>query len=144
MRSRSESAAMGIISVMLVGLLAACGSGDGTTGDSPAAGTPEVSSPTVTASANSLKDTCPLVEAALPSGMVPPSSKFEAARVEIRGLSDSGDVETQNALDGLLRALAAMRDASPGGEYVDASQKLIAALQDLGIRCKAVGSSALQ
>jgi hypothetical protein len=128
----------GVAAALLATLLAACGSGEPTSGDSPA------SSPSVTTTANSLKDTCPQVEAALPTGLVPPSSKFEAARVEIQGLSDSGDVETQNALDGLVKALAAMRDASPGGEYVDASQKLLAALDDLAIRCKAVGSSALQ
>lgn len=126
-----------LVSVMLVGLLAACGSGEPTSGDSPA------SSPSVTTTANSLKDTCPQVEAALP-GIMASSSKIEAARVEIQGLSDSGDVETQNALDGLVQALAAMRDATPGGEYVDASQKLLAALDDLAIRCKAVGSAALQ
>ena len=93
----------------------------------------------------SLHDSCPQVEAALPSGVVPPASRWQGFADKLTGISEAGDLETENALTGLQEA-AGMLAADPanGQPYLDARQALLEALDNLATRCEAVGSSALQ
>src|SRR5680860_827020 len=83
----------GVLAVLL--LAAGCGGNDepetASTKASLSAPPPEVS----------LHESCPVVEAALPKGYVPPASKWQEYAEELTGIAEDGDVETKNALGGL-------------------------------------------
>ncbi len=87
----------------------------------------------------------PEVEAALPNGFLPPPAKWGTAAQKLTAIAEAGDVETQNALEGLQRAVDTLAaDPTSGQTYLDADEALLAALDDMAKRCKLVGSSALQ
>lgn len=120
--------------------LAGCSSG----GEGAADESPSETPTTTQVEAATLKDTCPLVERALPTSMAPPRAKLAEAADEIGDLAASGDVETQNALEPLEDSTRDLSEAEPGIEYSDAFSAQTAALQSVADRCAAVGSSALQ
>jgi hypothetical protein len=93
----------------------------------------------------SLLDSCPQVEASLPKGLLPSAAKWQTFATELSGIAKAGDVDTENALEGLRAAVDTLAsDPASGQPYLDADQALLEALDNLATRCKTVGSSALQ
>jgi hypothetical protein len=130
---------------LLVASLTGCGGGA-----TPSAGastsTSVTMSATPTAAGATLLRTCPQVESSIITlNGVPNAEQYGASHSRVQALSNAGDLETQNALTGLLASLETLQGTPPGGsEYLDAHQAFLAALSDLAGRCKTVGSSALQ
>jgi hypothetical protein len=139
--------------------LTACGESSGTTATAKvstvtASATSSSSSPTSTTTSTTttaatgtvtLFQTCPKVEAALPREMVPTRAEDLKASQEIQDLWVAGDLETRNALQDLAPSLAKRSETDPAGlKYSEADQAVLAAVTKVAVRCKAVGSSALQ
>ena len=124
--------AIGVL--FLAFLLGACG-GSGESDSKSASKAPSVS----------LKVSCPKVEAALPTDVVPSPEQWTQVSEALAKIADEGDLETKNAIESLQRAVATF-EAGPerGQEYVDAEDSLISSIQAVADRCKVVGSSALQ
>jgi hypothetical protein len=100
-------------------------------------------SPTPAAVAN-LKDSCPLVEAALPQDEFK-GAQLRAFLATLSQLSEAGDVETKNALKIVISAsqeLLHSRQAPLG--RLSAHPAWLSSLDTLAERCRTVGSSALQ
>jgi hypothetical protein len=130
-----------VAGLALILLTSACG-GSESASDRPTL-TPSSSGPT--APAISLRQSCPQIEAALPTGVVTPASEWQQFGLRLSEIADAGDLETKNALMGLQSAVDILAsDPANGQPALDAEQSLLAALDNLAIRCKAVGSSALQ
>lgn len=131
--------------VLPLAFVAGCG-GDSEESSSAPSFTP-IDSRTIKPAGDQMKlvDACPLVEQALPGGTLPEASEWVAAASTLRSLRTIADVEAQNALDLLIPAVEVMAsDPAPGQEFLDAEGGLLAGLDGLANRCKAVGSSALQ
>lgn len=93
----------------------------------------------------SLHDSCPQIEAATPGGMLPSAARWQRAAQDLDAVAQLGDVETQNAMEAYQRAVDKMASDPPSGQpYLNAFDAITSALQDLSVRCKAVGSSAFQ
>jgi hypothetical protein len=105
--------------------------------------TPEPSGPAPTSEPATLRETCPQVEAALPSDSYARGPRWAQYLAELTMLYSAGDLETQNALDVLIPAIQdlALSDSST---YLDAHIEMLHALDTMAERCKAAGSSALQ
>lgn len=109
---------------------------------------PEPSSPTTSSSAPvaTLKDTCPLVEQALPKAYLPTAAKLTSFSDRLEELAAQGDAETQNAIELLAaptRDYIEVADQS-GGPLADAMLAFLNGISAFAKRCKAAGSSALQ
>ncbi|RNL66221.1 hypothetical protein EFK50_00935 [Nocardioides marmoriginsengisoli] len=92
-----------------------------------------------------MRETCPLIEAAIPADVMAEPSVWTKAGAELRELSSSGDAETKNAIDILLPAIDALAaDPAPGADALAAFDGLTTAIRTMADRCEAVGSSALQ
>ena len=121
----------------LILLTSACNGGSEPTS---APGTPTSSAPAV-----SLRESCPQVEAGLPHSAMSPAARWQKYANALTGIAEAGDQETKNALAGLQEAVDMLAaDPAAGSDYLDAQQALIDSLDNLAGRCKAVGSSALQ
>lgn len=114
--------------------LTGCGSSD------PAPTTAPSSAP----AGRSLADTCPLLEAATPTGMMPSNTRFAQYADELQTLADAGDVETRNAIAVMQAAVDQLQTANPGSDYTAAFDAMTNALRTFAARCGAVGSSAFQ
>ncbi|MCW2779714.1 MAG: hypothetical protein JWR35_163 [Marmoricola sp.] len=91
-----------------------------------------------------LRETCPQLEAALPSGFPTDQETLNFTR-RLVALSTAGDTETRNAIRLLGDAVAGLVEAPDSGlGYIEANQKYLSAIGDFAGRCKTVGSSALQ
>lgn len=120
----------------------ACG-GNGDSKATPkdtASSTPTTSAP----SATSLRESCAEVEAGLPEGMLPPAPRWQQYATELDAIAEAGDTETQNAVENLQDAVDELAADPTGMPFLDAREAMRDALDNLALRCKAVGSSALQ
>jgi len=129
-------------------VLAGCGHNDA--GKEPPRAT-STSVPAVTTapppsvSGVTLLQTCPLVESVIVTlNGAPSAQQYGVARAQVQALSIAGNLETQNALAGLLSSLGTLQTAQAGSEFLAGHQAFLAALNNLAGRCKTVGSSALQ
>ena len=107
--------------------------------------------PTTSASASSvpagvtLLKTCPQVESALVEMSGTWTGKqWGAAREQVQILSDAGDLETKNALRGVLAGMETMQSEPQGVAFLDAEEANDRALSNFNARCRTVGSSAGQ
>ena len=112
--------------------LTGCGSSD------PAA------APSRAPAGRALADTCPLLEAATPTGMMPSNTRLTEYADELQTLADAGDVETRNAIAVMQAAVDQLQTANPGSDYTAAFDAMTNALRTFAARCGAVGSSAFQ
>jgi hypothetical protein len=131
------------ISAALV-LLLLTGCSDNGSDKAKAGGDPTDASTNV-ASGVGLRETCPRVEAAIRNvDIISPPVKMATAHGRVQALADAGDLETKNALRGVVEVIEEMQTAAQGQESVDAFSAWTAAVSNLADRCRAVGSSALQ
>jgi hypothetical protein len=150
-RHRSMALAGLFISLVVSG----CGEADiATPNADPAAvetpSTPPAETPSPVAS---LRDTCPAIEASLLADyepLIPTYDTLEAmSDAALDGLL-SGDTETKNAAVPFIDSLAPVKDHVRTGGMTgtmtdaEAARTLLEALDQLAVRCKAAGSSALQ
>jgi hypothetical protein len=92
-----------------------------------------------------LRETCPEVEAAIRNvDIISPPAKIATAHARVEELAKAGDLETKNALRGVVDVIDEMQTAAQGQESVDAFDAWTAAVTNLADWCEAVGSSALQ
>lgn len=121
----------------------------------PGTSTPEIPTPTTTASVAApatatpakatLLDTCPQVESVvITTNGFPAPEEWVAARAKMQIISNAGDLEAQNALTGLLASFDKLESGPTGMELLDARKAYRDALSGLAGRCRTVGSSALQ
>jgi hypothetical protein len=120
----------------LVLALAACSSDGGRTD-------PEAAAPS--SGPRSLKDTCAEVAAVVRDvDVVNPQRKIDAAREKLVLLSQGGDAETRDALTGVVDGLARVRKDDGPRRLLAAFGEWTDSVGELGDRCAAVGSVALQ
>lgn len=132
-----------VFPLLVVLLLAACSQASPGAGTTTAA--PVTTSAKPTLAGATLLLTCPEVESVIITlNGVPTAGQYGAAHTEMQALSDAGDLETRNALTGVVASLGKLQSAQQGSENLDGQRALLAALDDLAGRCKTVGSSALQ
>jgi hypothetical protein len=126
-----------------ISALAGCG-GNGESArvaDQPA---PSAATPSPTPDPQSLRATCPDIEAALPRSPYPRAGASANFLTRLEELRSAGDTETRNAIDVLIPLVEDLAADPSGSEYLEAHSALLEALDTLADRCKAVGSSALQ
>ena len=129
------------VSALMCTILFAAGCGGS---DSGGEATPAAPASTETAVARSLHDTCPLLEQAMPTGLMPSTPRLATFSARLDELADQGDVETQNAVAVMQSAVDDLREAGPGSEYASAFAGMTDAIETIADRCAAVGSSAFQ
>lgn len=97
------------------------------------------------AAAVGLRETCPEVEAAIRNvDIISPTARMAAAHARVEELSQAGDLETKNALRGVVDGIDEMQTAAQGQASVDAFDAWTAAVTNLADRCESFGSSPLQ
>lgn len=127
----------GLIWLAAVALAAtACGGSD----ESEAAPT----TPSATVTERTLAETCPLLEQATPTGLMPSDNRLATYAAKLSEFATLGDAETRNALKPMRAAVEATRTAEPGSDAAAAFEDWTAALGVLAERCNAVGSGAFQ
>ncbi|MBS45216.1 MAG: hypothetical protein CMH83_19005 [Nocardioides sp.] len=140
------------VTVLLTCLLTACGgSGDpSTSAASPRVSTTSTASSPATADTSeapaaellTLRETCPLLEAAAPKGFNPPRKAWARFLEYLWDLEGTVDVETQNVLDMVAPDILPSTVPTDGAEeFLDAFSGITEAFSTLGRRCRAVGSS---
>lgn len=107
----------------------------------------------------SLRESCAEIEAAMPPPPgpgprdAPSAAQWEQFSSDLTVIAEAGDTETKNAIEALqeaveekVRVTAWTPPYSPSEalDKIDAELARLDALDDLRLRCKAVGSSALQ
>lgn len=142
---------LAVLPLLLACALAGCSSDEGSdaTGAPKSSSTPSTAStaPTPTPLDNeptSLRDSCPLIERAIPTAAFPNAVKLTQSAQDLQQLSNAGDVETQNAVDPLVAASRQLVGAEAGEEAGIAYEVWLDTIGSVARRCKAVGSSALQ
>jgi hypothetical protein len=126
-------------------LIALAGCSNSSDGNDDSNGSPIAVASTTTATAATLKETCPEVEAAIRGvDIISAPAQIAAAEEKVQALSDDGDTETQNGLAPVLEVLEQMRTAKQGQEANAAFGAWTDAVAGLADRCATVGSSAFQ
>jgi hypothetical protein len=121
-----------VIGVLL--LTAACGSSDEPSAAKTASRPP----------ATALRETCPMVNAGLPSTMQP-FAIWRHFGDRLDQLAAAGNTETKNALEPVQNAVDVLAAGPAAGqEALEAEQKFILELDHLANLCAAAGSNALQ
>jgi hypothetical protein len=93
----------------------------------------------------SLKDTCGEIPVLIRDvDAISPQRKIDATRERLARLSQDGDDETREAMTEVVAGLAEVRKDDGRRELIADFQAWLDAVGELGDRCAAVGSSALQ
>lgn len=129
-------ACVGAVAVLV--LATGCGS------DEPAAAPAPSDTASTEAPGRTLHDTCPLLEQATPSGVMPSDERLTQYAERLVELAAEGDAEADNVIGFLADATDALLTAPSGSEYGDAFDAMTSALDTAASRCLAVGSSSFQ
>lgn len=130
-----------VVSVVLVLSVAGCGGQS----DTPSSEAGEAKPSPVTEQV-SLRDACPQIEAAFPSTDQPESPAWQEFSDLLAELSETGEVETKNAIATLEPPVDEFASEEPleGLPFLEARSAMRGAVSTLRDRCEAVGSSAFQ
>lgn len=95
-----------------------------------------------------MKDVCPAIEDALPSGFDAPVTAFEQFGDELDSLREQSDGEARNAIElaqpGLNELIEVLKSGETGLFASEGEEAFLNGIADLSDRCRAAGSSALQ
>lgn len=136
---RLLTVAWGVVVGVTVLATSTCGpSSDGSRDAQTAATTDSPPASTDTRTASTLGEICPLVWQALPRGFRHPAARWTTAQEQIEELAAAGNVETRNALNGLVYALSQLSATAPhrGQPWTNARQDFLTALNNLTTRCQ--------
>lgn len=119
-------------------------------GDDESSSSQTESTPTeqISMAALAMKDVCPVIEDALPTGFDAPVTAFEQFGEELESLREQSDGEAQNAIElaqpGLDKLIEVLKSGETGLFASEGEEAFLDGMAALSDRCRAAGSSALQ